>query len=98
MKPLSILFGAACVGLLTLSAQADRLSIPVGQQVGSGLGLPERGTSSNDVLRQRGEPVRRHPAVGQPPISRWEYGNYSVYFEGDRVIHSVSQHRPRSGD
>jgi hypothetical protein len=32
------------------------------------------------------------PAVGEPPISRWEYTGYTVYFEHDLVLHSVIQH------
>ena len=28
-------------------------------------------------------------AVGEPPITRWEYRNMIVYFEYDRVIHAV---------
>jgi hypothetical protein len=27
--------------------------------------------------------------VGKPPISRWEYPGFIVYFESDHVIHSV---------
>jgi hypothetical protein len=27
--------------------------------------------------------------VGAPPITRWDYPNFSVFFEGDRVIHAV---------
>ena len=40
-----------------------------------------------------GEQVRRArdqgPAVGNPPISRWEYPGFVVYFEHEHVIHSV---------
>jgi hypothetical protein len=27
--------------------------------------------------------------VGEPPITRWDYGSYSVYFEYDVVLFSV---------
>jgi len=27
--------------------------------------------------------------VGKPPISRWEYPGFVVYFEHEHVIHSV---------
>ncbi len=37
-----------------------------------------------------GNPARRVEAVGHPPIARWEYPGFVVYFEGDRVIHSVA--------
>jgi hypothetical protein len=32
-------------------------------------------------------------AVEQPPITRWDYPAFSVYFEHDRVIHAVARHR-----
>jgi len=31
-------------------------------------------------------------AVGDPPISRWEYNGFSVYFEHDLALHSVIHH------
>ncbi|MFA5679293.1 MAG: phosphodiesterase [Pseudomonas sp.] len=79
------------------SVQADTLSIPLGQQASSQqISLPQRGTSTSQVQRQHGEPTTRHAAIGQPPISRWDYPGYSVYFEYDHVIHAVRQHTPRS--
>ncbi len=36
-----------------------------------------------------GAPVNRHPTVGAPPITRWDYNGFSVFFEKDRVIDSV---------
>lgn len=36
-----------------------------------------------------GAPNSKVAAVGEPPISRWEYQNFVVYFEYDRVIHAV---------
>ena len=39
-----------------------------------------------------GEPAQKHAAVGQPPITRWDYPSFSVYFERDRVIHAVVRH------
>ena len=43
-----------------------------------------------------GAPSQRHAAVGgsvaeQPPITRWDYPAFSVYFEHDRVIHAVAR-------
>jgi hypothetical protein len=48
------------------------------------------------VTQRFGEPSKRHTAVGQPPITRWDYPGFSVYFEYDRVIDSVRQRRPGS--
>jgi hypothetical protein len=43
-----------------------------------------------DRVRERwGEPRQRLAAVGEPPISRWVYDGFSVYFEHRHVIHSV---------
>ena len=41
------------------------------------------------VEREYGEPRRRHAPVGQPPITRWDYPAYRLYFEYDRLIHAV---------
>jgi len=41
------------------------------------------------VEKRFGAPTSRHPAVGQPPITRWDYPGFSVFFEYDRVIHAV---------
>ncbi|CEA05515.1 hypothetical protein BN1049_02124 [Pseudomonas saudimassiliensis] len=78
-----------------MQAQADTLTIPVGQQAAQqGLSLPQRGAAASTVRQQHGEPVTRHAAVGTPPISRWDYDGFSVYFEHDKVVHSVRQHKP----
>lgn len=78
-------------------SQADTLSVPIGQQAGASASqLPSNGTSSAQVAQRHGQPTTRHPAVGQPPISRWDYPGFSVYFEHDKVIHSVRQHQPRT--
>jgi hypothetical protein len=48
---------------------------------------PSRGASTmTTVEKQFGAPATRHPTVGKPPITRWDYPNFSVFFEGDRVI------------
>ncbi|HTV78192.1 MAG TPA: hypothetical protein VMF03_08040 [Steroidobacteraceae bacterium] len=51
---------------------------------------PARGSLMKTVEKQFGPPTTRHPTVGKPPITRWDYPNFSVFFEGDRVIDSVA--------
>lgn len=76
------------------NAGADTLKIPLGQQGGQQIKkLPARGESQTSVLHRYGEPVKRHASVGQPPITRWDYAEFSVYFEHSHVINSVHQHR-----
>jgi hypothetical protein len=50
---------------------------------------PVNNTPMTNVREQFGQPGTEVPAVGQPPITRWYYAQYTVYFEFDRVITSV---------
>lgn len=50
---------------------------------------PTRGMSEESVEARFGAPVSKVPAVGEPPISRWEYPGFIVYFEYNLVIHTV---------
>jgi hypothetical protein len=59
---------------------------------------PRPGMSMTAVESTYGAPSQRHAAVGgaiaeQPPITRWDYPSFSVYFENDRVIHAVARRR-----
>ncbi|MDG9760006.1 phosphodiesterase [Pseudomonas sediminis] len=90
--------------LLTLLAPtallADTLTIPVGDQ-GADLdtsNLPHKGQSKRAVLERFGLADEEHKPVGQPPITRWDYREFSVYFEYDHVINSVRHHQPRHLD
>lgn len=47
------------------------------------------GKTMTEIESMLGTPDRKIPAIGQPPITRWQYANQTVYFEMDRVIHSV---------
>ncbi len=58
--------------------------------------LPAHGESREAVLQRFGLADEEHPAVGQPPIVRWDYRDFSVYFESGRVLDSVRHHRPRN--
>ncbi len=70
----------------------DHLTVP--EQVTRSGKLPQRGTTMDRVRARWGEPQQALPAVGDPPISRWVYGDFTVYFEYRHVIHSV----PTAGD
>jgi hypothetical protein len=52
---------------------------------------PTRGMTQERVEAEYGSPQSQKPAIGEPPISRWEYANFVVFFEFDRVIHAVSK-------
>ncbi len=52
--------------------------------------LPPRGAKMAAVEARFGAPVARHSAVGKPPITRWDYKGFSVYFEYQHVVHAVA--------
>lgn len=56
---------------------------------GADNGRPTRGMTQTSVESKYGAPVSKNAAVGEPPISSWEYANMVVFFEYDRVIHAV---------
>ena len=70
------------------TTHADVLLIEEVRQAGR-MSLPVNGQNKTQVEEKFGSPVRKLPAVGNPPISSWKYDKYSVYFEYDRVLFSV---------
>ncbi len=55
----------------------------------AGVAAPARGMTMSQVASKFGDPASKVAAVGNPPISRWEYSGFVVYFERDHVIHAV---------
>ena len=53
---------------------------------------PKNGLTMSQIRQQFGSPNTELPAVGEPPISRWEYEGYSVFFENDLALYSVIHH------
>ena len=84
-----------CLGILsTTTVQADVYRITICQQGSASLKMPTHGDKQAQVIQQFGEPSKRHASVGQPPISRWDYPGFSVYFEQSTVVNSVQIHQP----
>ncbi len=77
----------------TTAVQAEVLSIanPSYQLPNneSGVLRPTQGMSMADVEQKFGMPEQKFAAVGEPPITRWQYADFLVYFEHSHVIHSV---------
>ena len=59
---------------------------------------PARGVSMHRVEAQFGKPRRKQAAIGSPPISRWDFDRYTVYFEGDLVVHTVVRSNVTPGE
>lgn len=51
--------------------------------------LPPQGMSMAKVQKNYGVPLSKRKAVGRPPITRWNYADYTVTFEYKHVVQSV---------
>ena len=69
--------------LIPALATADVLLIEAAQQDASFVKMPQNGMTMKMVEKWFGTPSRKLPPVGDPPITRWEYPEYTVYFEYD---------------
>ena len=78
--------------LLALAAATPALAETLSTETGNPAAAadrPHRGSTMAQVESRYGQPTNRHSAVGTPPITRWDYPQFSVYFENDRVLHAV---------
>ncbi|MEJ2142469.1 MAG: hypothetical protein P8Y24_08975 [Gammaproteobacteria bacterium] len=82
--------------LLAISPlKADTLTMPEAtppQDVS--VQVPGRGMTMTAVEEKFGSPDTKYDEVGDPPITRWDYPQFSVYFEYQYVIHSVVKVTP----
>ena len=87
---LAVGLGAALALLIAGTARSE--TVADGDQLmvrESDIARPSRGMTMHAVEAKFGTPQERHEAVGEPPISRWDYHGFRVFFEKDRVIHAV---------
>jgi hypothetical protein len=81
---------AALIVLVSLTARAETVAVDEQLSVRqSDIDRPGRGMSMKSVEAKFGAPQERHPAVGIPPITRWDYPQFTVFFEHEYVIHAV---------
>lgn len=75
---------------------AEEIRIPIGEQAKAqpAIDMPTKGMSKERVRSLFGEPLEEVPAKGQPPISRWRYQEFTVYFDNNTVIHCVRNFQP----
>lgn len=99
LKLLTIrIFAIASISTLLAVANtsAEEIRVPLGQQGNkeSVTEVPSAGMTKDQVRNHFGEPSGSKNPVGEPPISSWRYHGFTVYFEYNRVIHSVLAHKP----
>lgn len=71
-------------------ARADTLLVEnLGAAAGDATERPSRGLSMTKVEARWGAPENRSGPVGKPPITRWDYPGFVVFFEHQHVVHAV---------
>lgn len=112
--PMNASSAAAAATAMTATSAAEAASstlAPTGTTAAttageiSGPNLPVRGMSMANVEHIFGAPLQKLPAVPDPgtklhpPITRWIYPTYVVYFEYNYVVHTVLKAHPfKNGD
>ena len=91
MKPVQFALALLAGGLLAGVAAGETLVVNDQLTVREAAGeRPTRGMRMSAVEARFGAPQNRHATVGEPPITRWDYTGFAVFFEHDRVIHAVA--------
>lgn len=95
MKALTLSLALAAGLLLQAPASADTLLVD--RVKAETQAMPARGQSMAQVEAGFGAPERKHAAVAgpgdrqhNPPITRWDYAGFSVYFEHSHVVDAVA--------
>ena len=82
----SMLAMAAAGALIGSPAAAAE---PAAADSGTVASYPGRGANMQSVEARYGAPAARRGPIGKPPITRWDYPGFVVFFEYEHVIHSV---------
>jgi hypothetical protein len=95
------LFSCCILTLGLATAQADDIVAPAATQTTAPVpgSLPLKGQTMSQVVRRFGEPQVKHKPAGgdtpkHPPITRWDYPGFSVYFEHTHVVDAVVPGQP----
>lgn len=88
MTNLRIVSAIALLFAFGAMASAEAVNMD-GVTAGSDSGRPTRGMTQASVESKFGSPSSVTAPVGEPPITRWEYSGFVVFFEYDKVIHAV---------
>jgi len=88
-----VLLMALALALATVdAARADSLAVSSSAESGQAQRHPAPGSRMDQVEQMLGTPVRKLQPVGDPPITRWVYPGFVVYFEYQLVLHTVRRH------
>ncbi|GAC1622891.1 MAG: hypothetical protein NVS9B10_07380 [Nevskia sp.] len=92
-------FALSLAAVLPFAAGADELVVGGDAAPELKIALPKKGEARRSVLKSFGEPQKKFAPVGgetpkHPPITRWDYAGFSVFFERDHVVDAVVPGRP----
>lgn len=96
---LILLASLTLLAALSSSLRADVVTMPEAEAPAAVAEKPAKGTTMAAVLRRYGAPTVKHAAVGgghpqRPPITRWDYPSFVVFFEHDHVVDAVVPGQP----
>lgn len=97
-----LLIIALGLALATGPAKADVLATPEENPAATSpapASLPAKGVTMSAVEKKFGAPREKHAPRGggspkHPPITRWDYEGFAVFFEHDKVVDAVIPGRP----
>lgn len=93
MRNHSIILAASLLSacLLSTATHSETIKIGLSEQAeeNKNINRPKVGMSMETVKSHFGTPPTISGPTGKPPIYQWKYADFTVYFEGEYVIHSV---------
>ena len=89
MRQITLLILATTLFALPPLAIGDTLLLDAIAEAPPSIAHPNRGRSMEQVYNKFGPAQQEIPAIGKPPITRWIYKGFTVYFEYNRVIKTV---------
>ena len=75
---------------------AEKIIIPLARQGDKSIDVPTLGSSKEVVESKYGTPQSKTKPVGKPPISKWVYKDFTVYFESNHVIKAVKHFKKKA--
>ena len=101
MSTTKIALLSCCILALGFAAQADDIVVPAEAPAAAPApaSLPGKGQTMGEVVKRFGQPQIKHTPAGgdspkHPPITRWDYAGFSVFFEHQHVVDAVVPGHP----
>ena len=79
----------ACLFSATVHSETIKIGLSEQAEENKNINRPKVGMSMPEVKSYFGNPTTVSGPTGKPPIYQWKYADFTVYFEGEYVIHSV---------